>query len=791
MKIQKAQVRYHTIRLLLGPSTASDAGSSELTQAIIELLQSCPEDKALLLLLCRDGKANINLHEAQAVVLAAGNSDLEVLNIVLQSGGALPSSSTVEKALKCAIEHQTTDPNRKHKVKLLLQHARPQNAINGALFWEIKFFLASSKHDISVIQILLASGADINAIDGAAVVWGIRDPVVADLLLSKQLNPQSFSKAFNYAVGLNEPARYSLCEKLLRAGAPINIVSTALSTAIKEGPSAMPLIQLLLPQADVNFNDGQAMMVVVQQAFIEGLDILLTPRDVMPSISTKADAFQAAMKLKNSNDRYSIAIRLLKSGIPKNVMSEALVAAVSSLDIRLAETLLRTGASIEHSRGQAVLCAASSGQGDMLRLLIEGRLCEKPSMSTFMSAFGGAVSLKEKDPKACRLVIQILLEAGVRGDAVNAALAEVARDGDANFEISQLLCKIGNASVEWNEGEALDIAVQSSSVHTLCLLLQQKPSQGVLNRAYKSASYLSKDTRFQVIELLLKAGKSINNQVSDSLTSAARETPADRRLVKLLLDHDAFDEGESITNAARAFDMETLKLLLGTPKAIPYISSSFKDVIATEFKWQSHEGLPILKVLLESGAAGDIVGEALSKVVETFDDSSSHLANEFVEILLRYGADVNYQHGLALQRAAMLVDIGLLEKLLPGATTDSKAMSIPYLFKNCDEPTKLVRAIQAFNDSLDGDDKISMTGFKHPDSFLEPVLFMALERCPKKPQVLRALLDLSYDPNQWIPRGIAPTLASEPWPILCWAIEQPEKGISNTNIEQLVDAGGK
>ena len=791
MKIRKGHVRYHTIRLLLGPSTASDAGSPEVTQAIIELLQDPPEDKTLLLLLCRDGKANINLHAGQAVELATASSDLEVLNIVLETSGALPNSDTVEKALRCAIERQTVDPNRKHKVKILLQHTRPQNAINAALFWEIKFVLASSKHDLSIIQILLAAGADINAIDGAAVVWGVRDPAIADLILSKQLNPQSFSKAFNYAVGLAEPARYSLIEKLMRVGAPKNVVSAALSTVVKDCPAAIPLIELLLSQADVNFNEGEAMLVVVQHAFSEGLDVLLTPRDTMPSTSTKASAFQAAMQLKNTQDRYPIAIRLLKSGVPKDIMSEALVAAVNSSDIRLAETLLRSGASIEYSRGQGVLCAASSGQGDMLRLLIEGRFCGKPSKSTFMSAFGGAMSLRQTDPKSCLLVIQILLEAGVRGDAVNAALIEVARDGDTNFEISELLCKAGNASVEWNEGEALDIAAQSSSVQTLSLLLQRQPSQAVLNRAYKSASYLLKDSRFQVVQLLLKAGKPIDKQVSDNLTAVTKETPGDCRLVKLLLDHDAFDEGESITNAARALNMETLKLLLGTPKAIPYISSSFKDIVATGFNWQSEDGLSIMKLLLESGASGDVVGEALSNAVENFEDHPSHLANDFVDVLLRYGADVNYQRGLALQRAAGLMDIDLLEKLLPGATSDSKAMSIPYLFKTCNEPTKLVRAIQAFNDSLDEDDKVFITGFAHPHTLLEPVLFMALERCPKKPQVLKALLDLGYDPNQWIPRGMAPTLASEPWPILCWAIEQPEKGISNTNIELLIDSGGK
>jgi hypothetical protein len=345
--------------------------------------------------------------------------------------------------------------------------------------------------------------------------------------------------------------------------------------------------------------------------------------------------------------------------------------------------------------------------------------------------------------------------------------------------------------VEWNEGEALDIATQSSSFKTLSLFLQQQPSEAVLNRAYKSALYLPKESRFEIIELLLKAGKSIDKQVSDTLMTVTKESSGDLRLVKLLLDHDAFDSGESITNAARTLDVETLKVLLGTPKAVPHIHSAFKNVIATGFDWQSEKGLSVMKILLESGASGDVVGEALSRAVENFADPPGPLANDFVDVLLRYGADTNYQHGLSLQRAAALVDIGLLEKLLPGATTDSKAMAIPYIFKSCNEPTTLVRAIQAFNDSLDADEKISITGFVHPDSLLEPVLFMALERCPKKPQVLKALLDIGYDPNQWIPRGIAPTLAAEPWPILCWAIEQPEKAISNTNLELLIDSGGK
>lgn len=791
IKIQNMRTRYHVINLLLGPAINSDTESPAITQAVIELLQAFPEDKPLLLLLCRDGKANINLHGGLAVELATRSNDLEVFNIVLKSGGCVGNSATIEKALKCAIELQTTDPNRKFKVEQLLQHAKPEHAMNETLVWEIKFVLTSSKQDLSVVQILLAAGADVNALDGAPVVWGARDPRIMDLLLFKRLSPSSFSKAFHHALSLDPLARYSLCEKLLRAGAPENPISSALSIVVKEGPPVIPLIKLLLPQADVNFNNGEAVLAVVQQAFIEGLDILLTPRAIMPSTPTKAGAFHMAMQLKNIEDRHAIITRLLNSGIPKNITSDALVAAVNVSDLPLVEALLRSGASIEHSGGHAIVRAASSGQADILKLLIGGKLCDKPSISTLASSFSGAMTLKEKDPKSCLLIVQILLEAGVRGDAVNAALVNVAKDGDANFEISESLCTIGKASVEWNKGEALDIATQSPAIKTLTLFLEQRPSEAVLSRAYRSAANLLKNHRYPIIQLLLKAGKSIDKHVSDSLTSATKEAPPDHQFIQLLLDHQAFDAGESITNAVRALDLETLTLLLSSPKAISYISSSFKDAIATSFTWKSRVELSVMKLLLERGASGDILGEALFKAVQNVHKSPEDLADQFIDLLLCHGADVNYKRALALQRAAVEVNVELLQKLLPGATSDSKAISIPYLFSTCNDSTRLVRAIQAFSDSLHGDDKFFITGFTHPDSQLEPVLFMALDCSPKDPRVLKVLLDLGYDPNQWKSRGMAPTMGSEPWPILCWAIEQPRKKISNTNIELLIDEGCK
>jgi hypothetical protein len=789
MKIHGQKARFETIKLLLDRTTAAAKETPEVTQAVIEVLHNCPQDKPLLKLLCLYGKANINFQNGLAVELATKNEDPEVLHIVLSSDGGLPNAATVERALKVAIKLQATDPNRRQKVGMLLNRTKPQSAINSALVEEIKSAVAS-KQDLSVIQLLLAAGANVNAIDGASVFWGVRDPAIMDLLLSRGLNADSFLIGLRHAVGLRGEARYNLCEKLLRAGAPGPQISNALFIVSREGPSALPVMKLLLPSADVNFKDGKAMHVVVQNAFVEGLELFLSPRPIMPSKQTMASAFLEAMKLTKLEDRHKIVARLLRVELSKTIISDALITAVNHCDLKLAEILLQAGALVNHNAGQAVLCAASLGQKDLLKLLVSGKHFEKPSMSSFTSGFSGAMTLKEKDPESYHAIVEILLEAGARGDAISAALVDAVKEGDPNLALTTLLFRTGQASVEWGEGEALDIATRNASVQTLSLLLERQLSQETLKRAYRSATQLPKEHRYPVIEQILKAGKAIDKHVSNTLTACVRENPPDRQLLRLLLAHHAFDEGESLVHASRSLDLETLTLLVDTPRAQSYISNSFKEAMTTDFLWQSREGLAIVDLMLKHGATGETVGEALYQAIEKSEGAAEGLAKEFLEVLITHGADVNYQRGLALQRAALQVNVELINKLLPKATSESKAMAIPYLFSGCDDHARLFKAIQAFLDSLDGDDESVIPVFRHPDTKLDPVLFLALEHFPKRPQILRALLDLNYDPNQWILHEWDSEVDAEPWPVLLWALDQPEKRISNMNIELLIDKGG-
>jgi hypothetical protein len=788
MKQHDKLTRFQLIRLLLPFATAAGSEGTAVAQAVIDIFQNSPEDLELLRLMCSEGRANINFQDGQAVVLATRHPNPIVLDVVLQSSGGLPNLATIARGLSSAMELPIMDSHRCRKVDALLRRTKPQEAMDQALIQEIKTMLAV-KGDLSVVRTLLAAGANVNAADAAPVCFAVKDPAIMDLILARRPTAHSLSMAFPLAVTLPDPARYNLCEKLLKAGAAGEEISKALCVAAKEGPPAIPFMRLLLPQADVNYSEGRVFRLVARRVFHEELDLLLMQRPTMPSMSTKLRAFQVAMEIKGKQDRYEIIKKLLAAGIRGELLSDALFTAVNDQDLRLSELLLQSGASVEHKGGQAVLSAASLADGEMLRLLVGGSERKKPTLSTLTTGYGGAMTLKDRDGDAYYLVLSILLGAGLKGEAVDAALVEAVKEGDSNFKLTELIYSNG-ASIEWHDGEAVNVATLSASIATLTLLLRATPSQSTLKRAYKSSLTLPKHKRYPAIELIMKAGKSIDKHVTTTLLRATQETPADRELIKLLLEFQVFDEGQSMAHAASILDLETLKLLIDSPKALMFISSAFQNAMADDVPWRSERGLSVMELMLEKGARGDAVGKALVDAVERCRDLDSSLAGKFLDLLLRFNPDVNHDRGIVLQRAALRGNLDLLQRCLPRATSDSKAMAFPYVFKSALDEDLVLQMIEAFTESTSGGEPLD-TEFKHPDPTLQPVLFMALDMFPRKTQVLKALLEAGFNPEQWKMTDVDSEFGVEPLTALCWAIYQPEKRISSANIELLVDSGGK
>ncbi|KAH7348313.1 hypothetical protein BKA65DRAFT_398151 [Rhexocercosporidium sp. MPI-PUGE-AT-0058] len=779
VKVHSGGVRFRIVKLLIGPATSAGLDVPQIAGAVIEILQNCPEDAKLLTLLCRDGKSNVNHNNGLAVVLATKQTDPVILDIVLRSEGSAPFSATIEQGLQCAIDLPLTDLSRRVKVEALLRRIKPQDAMNQALIKEIES--AKITKDLSVIAILLAAGADINSYNAKALSLAVGDAAIMDLILSKRPSQKGLSTAFSTAMNLQDPVRHIMCEKLLKAGAAGEVISSGLCAIAREGPAALPMMKLLLPHADVNFKDGRVFRLVVQKVFSDALDLLLCSQLTLPSPATKAVALQEALKLQNQDDRLKITQRLLKLAISGPVISDALIAAVNIGDFELVDLLLQSGASVEHRNGAAIHSSASSGHHAILKLLVD----KKPTLSTLTSGFGGASAIKSQ-PDTYFLVLDTLLKAGMRGEAIDAALVDAVKGGDRNQRIAGLLFASG-ASLEWQDGEALTIATQAGSIKTLKMLLERSVPQNILARSWRTALKLPRDQRWKIMEMLLQAGKAIDGHVSKTLTAATKESPSDRKLIKLLLDAGAFDRGESMVSAARSLDLRTLTLLANSPKAPDFISTAFKNATSTGLLWQSATGLAIVELMLKKGASGDAVGEALYQAVERSASGADILAGDFLEVLLRYGADANYQRGLVLQRATLQVDIELIGKLLPSANVESKAMSMPYLFSSGANKVNVQRALEAFSDSLSGEARDEVVLFKHPDVELEPILFQALAIFPRDTTILRTLLDIGYNPNQWQICGDEES--SEPWPILCWALDQPEKKISSAVIEIMIDEG--
>jgi len=783
-------IRFRIIQLLIGAAKASGEEVPEISQALIDILLHCPEDKKLLHLICHEGKANINFKKGFPLVLAVKSPDPVILDIVLSAQGGLPATATIETALNFAIDLPPTDSHRLHKIESLLRRSKPQEAINTALIREVNAVI-TLMYDPSTIQALLDAGADVNAENGAALCNAISDPKITDMILSKRPSQATVTKAFPPTTKLQGEERYIIYEKLFRSGARGDKINKAFCAIIHEALPALPTFRLMLPHVDINYKDGRALRMAIRQVFFEGIDLLLAHRAVPLSPVAKISSFNEAMQIRARDDRITIVKKLISALHPGQIaISDALISVVNVPDLTVIEILLRSGASVDHKGGLAVRNAASSGETDILKLLVAGELSPKPNLSTLTSGVGGALTLKDKDKDAYFLTSQILLEAGMRGEVVDSVLIDAAGDGDLSYKFVELLLKHG-ASPEYREGEALVVATKTPSLGILKLLLEKQLSENVLKRAYRSASCLQKDHRLQAIELILNAGKAIDKHVSKTFTAAMEETTADRNLIKLLLKHNVFDEGQSLIHAAKSLDLRTLTILLSSTKANDYLPTVFKEVVQMDNIWDSDMGFAVIETILKKGVSGDAVGEALYQAVEKCLPGSEPRSARFLDLLLAYGGDVNYQHGLALQRATMHANVPMIEKLLPQANLESKATALPYLFTVTDDKVTVLNTIRAFVESCSIAGQEFDADFVHPDSSLEPVLFTALDKFPRDTDILKALLDIGYSPHQCrLHSSIAADVDAEPWQLLSWALDQPQKKVSSKCIEIIINGKG-
>ncbi len=194
-------------------------------------------------------------------------------------------------------------------------------------------------------------------------------------------------------------------------------------------------------------------------------------------------------------------------------------------------------------------------------------------------------------------------------------------------------------------------------------------------------------------------------------------------------------------------------------------------------------------MLLEKGADGDSLSLALSVAIDAVGSENDHIARQLVQLLLRFKADVNHEDGIVVQKAARRADSELIAQVL-GEKPNSRAISMafPHIFDADLTEDETLVLISLFTDYQDGEERVD-TMFSHPES--EPIIFRAISKYPRSTNILRTLLDAGYFYDQMTTARVMDEVEEEQVSLLFWALLQPQKKVSSSLVELLIQRGAK
>ncbi|CAK7199715.1 hypothetical protein SEUCBS139899_002398 [Sporothrix eucalyptigena] len=784
-------------------SAGADQVQAALSKALIATLGEIPADTELVEMLLTQGKADINYDAGTALVRAIYHPDTSMLDLLLRTRTASPD--TLGRGLY-SLANKPSNSDKKERLAMLLRYTKQQQPLDSLLMSEVQLVVKASPQECSVdiIMALLSAGADINSNNGNALGLAVATPIpeIVEIFLQYQPSDASLVAAIPRIFSIsNARSRLTVAEMLLKAGVPTYEINRTLNHAVVNFPQDHPLLRLLAPAADPE--DGSAVYSAVKSQNVKTVAVLLSAQQF--SVSVLNSALKETMLLSDKTKRQNICLQLIHAGASNQATSDALLVAASDGDLHLGNILIENGANPDHNDGLAVVKACQSGAQAILEMLLKRQ--PAPKADTLLRGF----------QKACKLgnlatrgeIFRLLLEQGVSGDAVHEELVVSAGYGDSGLHLVRLLLEHG-ADIDYKKGLAVKTSTRNGSMSTLALLLGisyqdirertpvNSPSQDTLISSLKSTWRLDDgDKRYQIIQWLFAAGLQLTEAVHVALNKAVKEKHPNLGLVQLLLEHGASplaDGCQTLVNAACQFHTSVLELCVTLSKISQAdLSYALQEALnpARVNAWLSQQGHDTAKLLLGQGAQSTHLGQDLVLCVKNCDGYNNGVARQFVELFVKYGADINVDNGASLQTAAKMGDVPLVQKLLTLAPeVDIAAMSFPHIFESGASENTVLQLIDIFHDYRVNDECGIDVMYKDPDS--DPVLFVALSRYPRSVRILEALLGVGFYYDQMIRLRVTPDMEEiESVSLLFWALFQPQSMISNGVIELLIENGCK
>jgi hypothetical protein len=319
-------------------------------------------------------------------------------------------------------------------------------------------------------------------------------------------------------------------------------------------------------------------------------------------------------------------------------------------------SLLSAGADVNAHKAAALCCAVKAADAPIVDLLFNAN----PTPASLAAAL--PQSLNILDPMDRLAYTQRLIESGAPNVEANRALVYAIAAHPSDHPLIALLA----AHAASADGEALITGIKNESPDIVRIVLEKsskKCAAAVLRDAFQEATRVKdKEKRVAICTSLLKQGVS-GLVVSEALLAAASD--GDLVLGGVLVNYGAsveHQEGQAIVGACGAGSAEVLKMLLSSKAEVKKQTLLKGFQAAAEVK-DLNRRAEVFSLLLDKGDVGELLDAQLVSAAK-FGDDGEHL----VRLLLKFGANVDYNAGEAIWNATREAMMGSL-KLMLGVET--------------------------------------------------------------------------------------------------------------------------
>ncbi|KAK7705555.1 hypothetical protein SLS64_007922 [Diaporthe eres] len=347
------------------------------------------------------------------------------------------------------------------------------------------------------------------------------------------------------------------------------------------------------------------------------------------------EEFQTIVQSGSFEMMHALVVTSKTRGPCESCLNVALLHAVNQGCLRRTQSLIHNGADVTSHGSGALLVAVQNGRADLVKVLTTELPNSSPKASPRILDNAVELAYHKVDGgqgvDANYHVLELCLAAGASGKGTSRTLAKAIRHGQ--FDILDMYAKQNVPAFE-DEGAGMAIihaaiATERSEIVKTILSLRHGPSRNQKMGGITQAVNLQNQAAGLVIAgLFLQSGLHGDTAVSEALVSSIRlmcnyssQGPVIMEtyhhyyaFVKLFLDQGAANVGhhggESILLAAGSGLIDVLGLLIHRRQSAATLNKAVARAMALQ---DGHTRYATVKMLLNAGAQGPLVGEALTQ----------------------------------------------------------------------------------------------------------------------------------------------------------------------------------